>query len=68
MAARKTGDPNPYVIGNSAVQRYVKISEECAGELVAAETKRSRPTAAVDHFASDTPALSRFNVFPRPCI
>jgi metallo-beta-lactamase class B len=54
MAARKAGDPNPYVIGNSAVQRYVKIAQECAGELVTAEMRRSRPTAAVDHFASDT--------------
>ena len=30
MAARKAGDPNPYVIGNDAVQRYVKVAEECA--------------------------------------
>jgi len=30
MAARKAGDPHPYVIGNEAVQRYVKVAEECA--------------------------------------
>jgi metallo-beta-lactamase class B len=30
MATRKAGDPNPYVIGNDAVQRYVKVAEECA--------------------------------------
>ncbi len=30
MATRKAGDPNPYVIGNDSVQRYVKVAEECA--------------------------------------
>ena len=30
MATRKAGDPHPYVIGNDAVQRYVKVAEECA--------------------------------------
>ena len=30
MATHKAGDPNPYVIGNDAVQRYVKVAEECA--------------------------------------
>jgi len=30
MATRKAGDPHPYVIGNEAVQRYVKVAEECA--------------------------------------
>ena len=30
MATRKPGDPNPFVIGNEAVQRYVKVAEECA--------------------------------------
>ena len=30
MATRKAGDPNPYVIGNDAAQRYVKVAEECA--------------------------------------
>jgi hypothetical protein len=30
MAARKPGEPNPFVIGNDAVQRYVKVAEECA--------------------------------------
>jgi len=29
MATRKAGDPHPYVIGNDAVQRYVKVAEEC---------------------------------------
>lgn len=29
-AVRKPGDPNPYVVGNDAVQRYVKVAEECA--------------------------------------
>jgi metallo-beta-lactamase class B len=30
MGTRKAGDPHPYVIGNDAVQRYVKVAEECA--------------------------------------
>jgi metallo-beta-lactamase class B len=30
VAARKPGQPNPYVIGNDAVGRYVKVAEECA--------------------------------------
>jgi metallo-beta-lactamase class B len=30
MATRKPGDKHPYVIGNEAVQRYVKVAEECA--------------------------------------
>jgi metallo-beta-lactamase class B len=30
VAARKAGGPHPYVIGNDAVQRYVKVAEECA--------------------------------------
>jgi metallo-beta-lactamase class B len=30
VATRKPGDPNPYVVGNDAVQRYVKVAEECA--------------------------------------
>jgi metallo-beta-lactamase class B len=30
MATRKAGEPHPYVIGNEAVQRYVKVAEECA--------------------------------------
>jgi metallo-beta-lactamase class B len=30
VATHKAGDPHPYVIGNDAVQRYVKVAEECA--------------------------------------
>ncbi len=30
MAKRKPGDPNPYVIGNDAVVRYVTVAGECA--------------------------------------
>lgn len=30
LARRKPGDPNPYVIGNDSVKRYVKVAEECA--------------------------------------
>jgi metallo-beta-lactamase class B len=30
LAARKPGDPNPWVVGNDAAQRYVEIAEECA--------------------------------------
>ena len=28
--ARKAGDPNPYVIGSNAVQRYLTVADECA--------------------------------------
>jgi metallo-beta-lactamase class B len=30
LAARKPGQPHPYVIGTSAVQRYLTVAEECA--------------------------------------
>ena len=30
LARRKPGDPNPYVIGKDAVQRYLTVAEECA--------------------------------------
>jgi metallo-beta-lactamase class B len=30
MAARKPGEPHPYTIGRDAVQRYFKVTEECA--------------------------------------
>ena len=30
LAARKPGDPHPYVIGSNAVQRYLTVAEECA--------------------------------------
>lgn len=30
MAKRKPGDPNPYVIGNDAVVRYLTVASECA--------------------------------------
>ena len=30
LAARKPGEPNPFVVGPDSVQRYVKVAEECA--------------------------------------
>jgi metallo-beta-lactamase class B len=30
LAARKPGDPNPFVLGTEAVMRYLTIAEECA--------------------------------------
>ncbi len=30
LAARKAGEPNPWVVGNDAARRYVEIAEECA--------------------------------------
>lgn len=30
MAARRPGDPHPYVIGGDAVSRYLTVAEECA--------------------------------------
>jgi metallo-beta-lactamase class B len=30
LAKRRAGDPNPYVVGNEAVRRYLKVAEECA--------------------------------------
>ena len=30
LAARRPGQPHPYVIGTSAVQRYLTVAEECA--------------------------------------
>ena len=30
IAARKSGEPHPYEVGKDAVQRYFKVTEECA--------------------------------------
>ena len=30
LAQRKPGEPNPYVIGKDAVQRYLTVVDECA--------------------------------------
>ena len=30
LAQRKPGDPNPYVIGNESVRRYLTVADECA--------------------------------------
>ena len=30
LEKRKAGEPHPYVIGNDAVRRYIKVAEECA--------------------------------------
>lgn len=35
MAKRRSGDPNPYVIGNDAVRRYVTVAHECAQAALA---------------------------------
>jgi len=34
---RKPGDPNPYVIGNEAVRRYLTVADECAKAGLARE-------------------------------
>jgi metallo-beta-lactamase class B len=36
LAARKPGDPNPYVKGTEAVMRYLTVAEECAKAGLAA--------------------------------
>jgi metallo-beta-lactamase class B len=30
IAARKSGEPHPYEVGRDAVQRYFRVTEECA--------------------------------------
>jgi len=30
LAKRQSGQPNPYVVGTDAVQRYFRVAEECA--------------------------------------
>jgi metallo-beta-lactamase class B len=30
LERRKPGDPNPYVVGNESVQRYLTVADECA--------------------------------------
>jgi len=30
LAKRTTGSPNPYIVGNESVRRYLKVAEECA--------------------------------------
>jgi len=40
LASRRPGDPHPYVIGNDAVNRYVKVAEQCAlGARIAEATE-----------------------------
>jgi len=40
LERRKPGDPNPYVIGQSSVQRYLTVADECAqAGLAAAKTQ-----------------------------
>ncbi len=36
LAARRAGDPHPYVIGNDAVARYLTVAHECAQAALAA--------------------------------
>jgi hypothetical protein len=33
-AKRAPGAPNPYVVGNESVRRYLKVAEECAASRV----------------------------------
>jgi metallo-beta-lactamase class B len=35
VAARRPGAPHPYIIGADAVQRYMKVAEECAESWIA---------------------------------
>ena len=35
LSTRKPGDPNPYVIGNDAVKRYLTVADECAKAALA---------------------------------
>jgi metallo-beta-lactamase class B len=44
VLARKTGDPNPYVVGTDGVQRYMTVAYECATAGLA--QARLRETAA----------------------
>jgi metallo-beta-lactamase class B len=30
LEKRRAGDPNPYVVGNESVTRYLTVAEECA--------------------------------------
>jgi metallo-beta-lactamase class B len=39
LAKRKAGEPNPFVIGADAVQRYFRVAEECAIAARMAATK-----------------------------
>jgi len=39
LAMRKPSDPNPYVVGNDAVLRYIRTAEECAKAGYLAVTK-----------------------------
>src|SRR5256885_5126892 len=42
LERRKPGDPNPYVIGQSAVQRYLTVVDECAQAGLANEKAQTR--------------------------
>jgi len=44
LAGRKPGEPNPYVIGKDAVQRYFSVAEQCA--IAAREAAAGLPAKA----------------------
>jgi metallo-beta-lactamase class B len=43
LAGRKPGDPHPYVIGQDAVNRYLKVAESCAIAARIAESVGLQP-------------------------
>ena len=45
LATRKAADPNPYVVGNDAVLRYITTAEECAKAGYLAVTKVAGQTS-----------------------
>jgi len=47
VLARKAGDPNPYIIGKDAVQRYLTVADECAqAGLLQARAREAGASAA----------------------
>ena len=45
VLARKSGDPNPYVIGKDGVQRYMTVAYQCAMAGLAQSIEKERPAS-----------------------
>jgi len=58
VAARKTGDPNPYVVGKDGVARYLTAAYECA---TAGLQKTTAPAAQPFSFSNLPPPIVKEN-------
>jgi metallo-beta-lactamase class B len=73
VLARKAGDPNPYVIGKDAVQRYLTVVDECAQAGLLQARAREVVAAAAPQAPTPAPQAQQgggfsFNNLPPPMV